>query len=73
MVANFRCNEMREEAMDLVKKQLEQLKSQSDRQIIEQFGEDCNSIMQQAVHYFEDSAKQYNQEVFSKILSELKE
>ena len=48
---------MREEAMNLVKKQLEQLKSQSDRQIIEQFGEDCNSIMQQAVHYFEDSAK----------------
>jgi len=46
MVANFRCNEMKEEAMDVVKKQLEQLKSQSDRQIIEQFGEDCNSIMQ---------------------------
>jgi len=73
MVANYRCNEMKDEAVAKVKAQIEELKRQSDRQIIENFGESCASVVQDACNFYQEVAKQYNPEVFQKILQELKE
>ncbi len=73
MVATFRCNEMKDEALDRVKSQLDSLKAQSDIQIIEGFGKSCSSIMSEVCNFFSESAKQYKAEISSKILNELQE
>ncbi len=73
MVATFRCNEMKDEALDRVKSQLDSLKAQSDTKIIEGFGKSCSEIMSEVCNFFSDSAKQYKEEISSKILNELKE
>jgi len=45
MVANYRCNEIKEEAVSRVKPRLDALKLESDRQVLEHFGESCAAIM----------------------------
>ena len=73
MVATFRCNEMKDEALERVKDQLDSLKAQSDLQVIEGFGASCTAIMDEVCNFFKESAKQYNSEISSKILNELQE
>ena len=73
MVANYRCNEMKEEAVGLVKQRLEELMEQCTRQIIEGFGDACSGLMSQALDHYRSSARQYNPEVFEKIEKELEE
>lgn len=73
MVATFRCNEMKDEALDRVKSQLDSLKAQSDIQIIEGFGKSCSEIMNEVCNFFSESAKQYKAEISSKILNELQD
>ena len=41
--------------------------------IIEGFGQSCNAVVREADSYFREKAKQYNKEVFGKILKELSE
>ena len=73
MVANYRCNEIKEEAIALIRARIEDLKNQCDLKIIEDFGQSCNSVVKEADQYFREKAKQYNKEVFGKILEELTE
>ena len=71
MVANYRCNEIKEEAMALVKSRVEELQNQSDLSIVSDFGDRCNSVVREATEYYAEKAKQYNKEVFSKVREEL--
>ena len=60
MVANYRCNEIKDEASALVKQKIEALSAQSDAGIVQNFNETCSSIMKEASNYFRSTAKQYN-------------
>jgi len=73
MVANYRCNELKEEAIAKVKGDIEVLLEQSDKSVIEQFGERCNTVMTGAGNYYKEVAKQYNKDVFAKVYKELQE
>lgn len=73
MVANYRCNEMKEEAMVAVKPQVEKLLVESGSKVLDGFGERCAQVVATASEMFRDAAKQYNREVFEKVLAELKE
>lgn len=57
MVANYRCNEMKEEAIAIVKPKIEQLSAQSDAGIVENFGESCFKIMKEATDFYKNVAK----------------
>lgn len=73
MVANYRCNEMKEEAYNNVKPVIEKLKLASTQSVMEKFGEKCEQIVSGACNVFREAAKQYNKDVFEKVLAELKE
>ena len=73
MVANFRCNEMKEEAMQKVKERLVSLEARCVEALIENFGASCSELMDEAMDHYSQSAKQYNQEVSNKIKGELEE
>ena len=73
MVANYRCNELKDEAIATVKPRIETLIAQSDNNIVEQFGETCSGIMREATEFYRNVAKQYNKDVFNKVLKELTE
>ena len=71
MVANYRCNELKEEALAAVKSQVETLNIQSENKIVENFGETCTGIIKKASDFYENVAKQYNKDVYNKVLKEL--
>lgn len=71
MVANLRCNELKEEAIEKVKQNIQYLKDASERSLIEGFSEKCLAIIQQAVVHYEEYAKQYDKNVFEKTKKDL--
>ena len=73
MVANYRCNEIKEEAIAMVKPKLEEVEKECAKQILETFGETCSALVKQTEDYFREKAKQYNKDVFEKVLAELRE
>ena len=52
MVANYRCNEMKEEAVALVKEPLEQLTEQCSKKLMESFGEQCEELLNKAMSHY---------------------
>jgi len=54
MVANFRCNEVKDEALALTLEEDKKLKSQSDKELIADFRERCNKILRLAVSHYDE-------------------
>jgi hypothetical protein len=71
MVANYRCNEIRGEAVDKVKDKLSQLQKEAMRGLQDDFGQKCEDILKEATKYYEFEACQYKKDVFEKVLKEL--
>jgi len=46
MVANYWCDEIKNDAIVSVKTQIDELIEKSDSQLIEQFGESCTAIIE---------------------------
>lgn len=47
MVAHYRCNEVKEEAMTKVKPQIQELVALSSKQKVSQFNDNCNAILEE--------------------------
>ena len=60
MVANLRCNELKEESMQLVENDIKGLKDQADRKMIDGFQIKCGEIIKLAVGNFDDQAHHYD-------------
>jgi len=60
MVANYRCNELKEEALLLVEPSVNKLKQEGDRQLIPDFKEKCKEILRTSLLHYEDMAHQYD-------------
>lgn len=73
MVANYRCQELKEEAYAVVKADVEMLQAKSDSGLVEGFNVECEKIMKTAVDLFSDAAGHYDKKVYNKILAELRE
>ena len=71
MVANYRCNEIREEAEKLVQGKIQSLFHESAEKEIPNFREKVLSIISEAESHYTGVARQYNPEVSRKIQTEL--
>lgn len=73
MVANFRCNEVKDEALALTLEEDQKLKSQSDKELIADFKDRCNKILRLAVSHYDEGANHYETKVYKKFQKELTE
>ena len=71
IVANFRCNEIKDESYKLIAGGISQLKSECDAGIVEDFNTRCEEMISKATEFFGGQSKQYDKEVVAKIKDEL--
>lgn len=71
MVANYRCTELKLEAVAIVQPHIEKLQSVCDESVVEDFNQQCVEILKRGSDYYTEVAKQYEREVFKKIQKEL--
>ena len=71
MVANYRCNEIKEEATTQVLMDIDMLKKDSETRLVDNFEERCKKIIKEAVSHFDESASQYQKTVYEKVRKEL--
>lgn len=71
MVANLRCNELKEEALEVVSGELKKLRTESERGLIEGFNNRCTEIIKIAISHFDEYAHQYDQKVYDKTRKDL--
>lgn len=58
-MANFRCTEIKAEAVEKVQALVNALKLESEKEVLADFQKRCSGIIQEACKYFEDNANQY--------------
>ncbi|CDW88237.1 uncharacterized protein STYLEM_17355 [Stylonychia lemnae] len=71
MVANLRCNELRDEAFDLVMPQINDLNELAYKQKVDDFQQKCQNIIQEAISHYKEYAHQYDKTVYEKVQKEL--
>jgi len=71
MVANLRCNELRDEALEKVKPQVQRLLDESSKGGVADFQAKCTSVLKTAKAHYEEFAHQYDKGVFEKVRKEL--
>ena len=71
MVANLRCNELKEEAIEKVKADVQALQQEASERKLNDFSARCRNILKTTSSHYEEFAHQYDQKVFKKIREEL--
>ena len=71
MVANYRCNEIKEEAIKSIANDIQKLEAACAAGVVPEFGSKCTGILKKATDYFSDVSKQYTKDVREKVLQEL--
>jgi hypothetical protein len=56
MVANLRCNELKEESLEKVNPELNKLRVDSDKGYVEGFADACREIIKIAISYYDEYA-----------------
>ena len=59
MVATYRCNEIKEEALTQVVMDIDLLKKESETRLIDDFEPKCKKILKESINHFDESASQY--------------
>lgn len=54
MVANYRCNEIKEEATTQVLMDIDLLKKDAETRLVDNFEERCKKILQEAIQHFDE-------------------
>ena len=72
MVANYRCNEIKEEALEIAQLDIDELRKQTDNKIISGFKAACEVPVDKAIAHFDESANQYQAKVYEKVRLEVK-
>lgn len=73
MVANLRCNELKEEALNLIATQITRLRDSCLKGYQQNFKQACSEILGQATTHFDNYAVSYDRTVYEKIKGELEE
>ena len=71
MVATYRCNEIKQEAIEKVEEELRNLEQLSNSDIIPNFQDRCKEVLKIAFFHYDDSAVQYYKLTYEKIRLEL--
>jgi len=71
MVANYRCTELKDEALAIVKEKVTLLIKSCEKDLVNDFCEKAVQIVGDASQYYSDVAKQYDNLVFRKIQKDL--
>lgn len=71
MVSNLRCSQIKLDALELIKGDFVQLKAKVSKEINHNFGEEGKNILDRAMSYFIENAKDYSKEVFQEKSEEL--
>ena len=72
MVANYRCNEIKEEALELAQVDIDELRKQTDNKIISGFKAACEVPVNKAIEHFDEFANQYQAKVYEKVRLDVK-
>ena len=67
MVANFRCNEIKEDSIKHIEWDIAKLEGESAKGVVPEFGSQCSTILKKAKDFFNDASKQYAQEIRDKV------
>mmetsp|Transcript_45372 Transcript_45372/g.33151 ORF Transcript_45372/g.33151 Transcript_45372/m.33151 type:complete len:121 (-) Transcript_45372:1113-1475(-) len=71
MVANYRCNELKEEAFLKVEDYIKELRFSCEKNLLPDFSQRCKEILLTSVGHYEEFAHQYEQTVYEKVKKEL--
>lgn len=71
MVADFRCGELKKEAIEKIEGMIGKLKEDSERKILNNFEEQCSIILKSSITHYDEFAHQYDQPTYHKIRKEL--
>jgi hypothetical protein len=71
MVANLRCNELKEEALEKVKAPIQGLKDSCLQKYQSNFKDACDNILEQAIIHYNTYAVSYDKTVYDKIKGDL--
>ena len=71
MVANLRCNELKDEALELVNPKISDLNDAALRGKVDNFQEICRDILKDGLSHYEEYAHQYDKTVYEKVKKEL--
>lgn len=71
MVANYRCQEIKNEAMEVIKADLSQLQRDSQRRAVDDFNAQCKDVMRKAIEYYDAEACSYKMSVVDKVKKEI--
>ena len=71
IVANFRCNEIKEEAYNAVQQDISDLEKLCGSKVLENFKEKCEDIVNKATNSYGSASKQYDKTVVNKIRDDL--
>jgi len=71
MVATYRCNEIKQEAIEKVDEELRNLEHLSNSGVISDFESRCKSVLKVAFNHYDESAIQYYKQTYEKIRLEL--
>ena len=71
MVANLRCNELKDEALEKTAQPIQSLRESCSKRYQTNFREICENIMNEALTHYNEYAKSYDKTVYDKIKGEL--
>jgi len=72
MVSNLRCSQIKMDALELIKEDLLLLRNKTVKEINHKFGDEGRAILDKALEYFEENARDYSKEVFVEKKNDLK-
>lgn len=56
MVANYRCNELKDESIEKIKEENFLLKEESERGVVQNFSKRCEQIIKLAIDHYDEFA-----------------
>lgn len=71
MVATYRCNELKEEAVALVRQDIINFEVACNAKQLDSFQDTSTQVLKKAFDYYDDVARQYDKTVFKKVKQEL--
>jgi len=71
MVANYRCNEIKDESLETINEDIVTLNKESNTKVLSDFESKCTTIVKKAITNYDEQAGQYQQAVYKKVQKEM--
>lgn len=71
MLANLRCNELKNEALQLLRQNIETLQKQANRKLVPDFSAQCEKAIEESLALYDEHGSGYYTEIYATIRDEL--